>query len=103
MMALRVSAEFHELLNQASKVSGISMTEIIQKCVEGHLDNVVQMAEEERKEAQKNLMKLRKKALPNLKEKRPTVDSSTRKLARKAALDAIDKVRGKKRKRAGSQ
>ncbi len=119
LASFRFSQEIQDALNATSRITGLNKTEIVEASLRKHLPGLMKevsldtLAKKRAAEAKRQAAKDIKAAesilsgkldqLPSLEEDHPTVDSSARKLARKAAQDAIEKVRGKKRKRAGSQ
>ena len=61
IMAFRFRISMIAQLKIASKATGLSMTGVIEKCVDAHLDNLLVQVRAEQTVAAKELMDLRKR------------------------------------------
>ncbi len=60
-MAFRFNVSMIAQLQAASRATGLSMTGVIEKCVDAHLDNLLVQVRAEQTVAAKELMDLRKR------------------------------------------
>jgi len=60
-MAFRFRVSMIEQLQAAGKATGLTMTGVIEKCVDGYIDNLIPQVRAEQKVAAKELLDLRKR------------------------------------------